>query len=305
MSIRKFLASAFFLGAVLISNSVNAQFYTPQRCDTCTTSADFKARALAAGQGHHLVYNLPGNKIEYWHVVVDRPGPGGPGGPENPRAVGPSAVGPMSGARAESRVVPAAASEEFNKARTLHVIGGGTLRPIINVPISYLDVYPSVGSKTAYDFVNDYNMKGMIESAAGDAELISEIVGSNLLTALADLKGLATSLVGLKNQADLIFRIVMTDGSSVDIRIRLDHPNGEYLAESARTAGGQPIPENVHQIQGEWTNEGGDDLQPLVNHFAHLGATIHYYGPSNGVIRTTVCSGSGAQRICEVELVFR
>lgn len=300
MSIRNILVWTIFLGAFLMSGNAWSQFYNPLRCDTCTKSQDFKNRALAAGQGHHLVYNLATNQGEYWHVVVNRPGPGGPGGPENPRFAGITA-----GAEANSRAFPASATEELNRAHQLHVIGGGTLRPIINVPISYLDLNESTARKTAYDFVGDFNMQRMVESAAGDPAVISEVTGSDLLTALADLQGLATSVLGLKGQADLLFRIVMTDGSSVDIRIRLDHPNGEYLADSARTAGGQAIPSHLHEVRGEWTNENGDDLGPMINHFVRLGATVHYLGPSTGVIKKSVCSGSGADRICEVELILR
>lgn len=63
------LATGAALAALLAPGVAGAQSYNPIRCDTCTSSDDFRARALAAGEGHHLVYNLPANAIEYW--VVD------------------------------------------------------------------------------------------------------------------------------------------------------------------------------------------------------------------------------------------
>lgn len=294
--VKQLLAVGAFLASFLVFGDAKAQFYKPQRCDTCTTSNDFRAKAVAAGQGHHLIYNLPANIIEYWHVTAEGPAPGGP--PGGPRA------GVMSGSEALSRIVPAEATQELGKAHTLHVIGGGTLRPIINVPISHLNVNPSIRGKTAFDFVHDNNMQAMIESAAGDAAVISSVTQTNLLTALADLQSLATTVLGLKDQAALIFKVVYTDGSYVHIRINLDHPNGEYLLDSARTAADQLIPRHIDQVQGEWTNYGGDNLGRMAEHMGNMGATMTFVGPSTGTITSIVCSGTGTDKICRVERVI-
>lgn len=78
------------------ATEAGAAHYKPIQCDTCTTSADFTARALEAGAGHHLVFNLPANQVEYWHVEE---------------------AGPV----AHSHPVPAAAVEELDKAHALYM----------------------------------------------------------------------------------------------------------------------------------------------------------------------------------------
>lgn len=40
----------------------------PIRCDTCTTSEDFRAQAVARGPGTHLVYNITNNTVEQYKV---------------------------------------------------------------------------------------------------------------------------------------------------------------------------------------------------------------------------------------------
>ncbi|MCD9033403.1 hypothetical protein LDO32_16940 [Luteimonas sp. Y-2-2-4F] len=283
---------SLFVAFCLLPTVAQAQFYKAQRCDTCTTSEQFRGRAIAAGQGHHLVFNLLTNQIEYWHVPADAGGP-----PGTPRAS-------VATSQAQARTVPAAATQELDRAHTLHVIGGGTLRPIINVPISELNVNPSVRAKSAYEFVSDYNMQAMIESAAGDAGVVSRVTGENLISALSDLMSLATSYLGLKDQSALIFRVVFTDGSYVHVRISLDHPNGEYLLDSARTAGDQLIPRHLDQVNGEWTNYGGDNLGPMAEHMQTMGATMSFVGPSSGTIISIVCSGTGLDKVCRVEKVI-
>src|SRR5699024_3618987 len=104
--------------------------------------------------------------------------------------------------------------------RNVYTIGGNTLRPIINVPVTELDLPTSfIHEKTVYDLVHDQNLQAMLESAAGSSDVISRVTSSSLLTALADLVSLSTSALGLKNQAALIFRIEMSDGSTVHLRV--------------------------------------------------------------------------------------
>lgn len=259
------------------------------RCDTCTTDTHFKEWAKTLGPGTHQIYNLHAGILQQWYVPRGGPVPVPAGSIQAP-----------SGQPQKQTPAPAA-QEEFNAARKVYTIGGGTLRPIINVPVTELDLPASfIINKTAYDLVRDQNLQAMLESAAGSTEVITRVTSSSLLTALADLVNLSTSVLGLKAQAALIFRIEMSDGSTVHLRVHLDYPTAEYLGDTARTAGGQLIPSHEHELQGTWHNTTGDDLQRMADHMGDLGATVQYVGPGGGVIRSIVCT-KGTITVCIAE----
>jgi hypothetical protein len=268
----------------------------PLRCDTCQNDGDFRAEAVRMGPGTHLVYNVGANVIQQYYVGSSS---GGGGGGEVPRA-----------ARAANPVVlkqtpPAVAVEEVRRGNRVYVEGGQTLRPTYVVPVEMLGLNPDARSRTAYDYVRDQNLRAMVESAAGNVNVISQVVGANVLTAVSDLIQLASNYTGLRDQARLMFKVVFKDGSYVTIVVNLEHQNGQSEPGSERTAAGQLIPSEIQQVQGTWTDYGGENLAAMATHMSGLGAAMVYSGPTSGSITGIVCSGSGNGKTCVVQYMIR
>ena len=292
--LKRLLTVLVLAGACLADEASAKQI----RCDTCRDDLSFRAEAERAGQGTHIIYSLETAAVQQWYV-----GPGGTGGGGVPSGLPntPARVSIRSSPTVQKQTPPPGATQEAARARDLYVVGGGTIRPIIVVPIGNLPVNPNIHDATVYNFINDRNMQGQIETAAGRPEVLTANVGADVLTALADLTNLATNYLGVKDMAALLFKIVFKDGSYVIIQVDLNHANGKYEPDSARTAGGQTVPSNLDEVQGVWWNYSAEDLSPMVSQMQYLGATITYVGSQHGSVRTISCSGSGAAKTCVVE----
>ncbi|MEZ0469426.1 hypothetical protein [Luteimonas salinilitoris] len=280
------------LGSVMgLSSLLSHAEAAVRRCDACTSDYDFRLIAQEIGPGDHLIYNLQDNILQRWRIPYDSP-PIDPFGQQGSRAL-PSSSHP-------TELTPqAGAVKELDKAHRVYNIGG-SVRPMINVPVSVLDLMPQVQNKTAYNVINDFNLRGMIESAAAHPDVVSTVTGANLQTAIADLMVLVQSYLGLRDQTGLMFRIVMSDGSSVYVFVKLDHPIGEFVEGTARTDGGQIIPETRNAVQGEWHGGPGvDNLAPMVSHIRGLGGAITYSGGSSGTVTGISCT----PEICVVTTV--
>lgn len=269
----------------------------PVRCDTCQIDGDFRAEAVRMGPGTHLVYNVGANVIQQYYVGSNTSGGGGGG--QEPRAA--RAAGPV----VLKQTPPPAAVEEVRRGNRVYVEGGQTLRPTYVVPVEVLGLNPDARSKTAYDYVGDYNLRAMVESAAGNVDVISKVVGANVLTAVSDLIQLASNYTGLRDQARLMFKVVFKDGSYVTIVVNLEHQNGQSEPGSERTAAGQLIPSDIQQVQGTWTDYGGENLAAMASHMGGLGAAMVSSGPTSGSITGIVCSGSGNGKTCVVQYMIR
>jgi len=191
----------------------------PIRCDSCVEEVDFRRAAEAAGPGTHAVYNLRLGTMHTWHV------------PPGHTIVGAgSGSGPRQGANTPET------ERALGKAHTLHVIRGGSLGPIFNVPIRMLNLAHARG-KTAHDVVHDYNLRAQVESAAASRELIDEITRASSPSATMDMASIGTSASGLPDRAGMLVRLVMDDGSHVDIEVVADATVGTVLVDTARTVG--------------------------------------------------------------------
>lgn len=288
--LKQFLGLALVVGG-LYSMPPNANAANI-RCDTCASDLEFREQALVQGQGTHNIYNLFDNTIQTWQVPkqdtgtdpwrVDQ---------KKPLATRAAAQPPVRVATSPQAVT------ELDRAHRVFVSGGYTLKPIINVPVGIVNV-PSAQSKTAIDVLSDFNLRSMLASGVASNGVYSTVVGTNLATALADLLAVAASPLGLKQQAGVTFRLVMADGSTIDFKISLDATNGEYINGSARTPGGQLIPDNINQVQGEWTSAGGDNLEGMAGYMGALGASMNNIG-AGGVTRIA-CVSAGETRVCTV-----
>jgi len=201
---------------------------------------------------------------------------------------------------------PAGAVEEVSRAHRVQVVGGGTLRPTFIVPIATLGLNPSASGMTAYEYVSDYNLRAMVETATGSTDVISKVVGTDVFTAMADLLQHVTNYTGLRDQARIIMKVVFKDGSSVVVIVNLEHQNGQSEVGSERTAAGQLIPTDIQQVNGTWTDYGGENLARMVTHLQGLGATMSASGPSStGTVKAITCSGAGVAKVCAVEYMIR
>lgn len=203
----------------------------PVRCDTCRVDADFRAEAIRMDPGTHLVYNLGANVIQQYRVSSDV---------EGRREV--SRDADAAGAGVQEPSPPPAAVEEVRRSSPLYPGGGQTLRPAYVVPIEILGLNPDARSRTAVDYVRDQNLRAMVESAMGNGDVISQVVGAHDLAAASDVAQLASNHTGPRDLAKLMFKVVFNDGSYVTVVVDPEHQNARSEPGSERTAAGQPIP---------------------------------------------------------------
>lgn len=269
----------------------------PLRCDTCQNDGDFRAEAVRMGPGTHLVYNVGANVIQQYYVGSSSSGSGGGGEvPQAARAANPFVL---------KQTPPAAAVEEVRRGNRVYAEDGQTLRATYVVPVEMLGLNPDACSRTAYDYVRDQDLRAMVESAAGNVNVISQVVGANVPNAVNDLIQLASNYTGVRDHARLMFKVVFKDGSYVTIVVNPEHQNGQSEPGSERTAAGQLIPSDIQQVQGTWTDYGGENLAAMATHMEGLGAAMVYSGPTSGSITGIVCSGSGNGKTCVVQYIIR
>ena len=274
---------------------------TAIRCDTCDEGG-FRAEAVSRGAGVYITYNLANNTVSQYYVGSSSGGGGGPTVPRRAGDASTAAAGPV----VLRQTPPAAAIEEVRRGNRAYVEGGMTIRPTYVVPVNQLGLNADAAQKTAYDYVRDANLRAMVESSTGSIDTITKVVGAGFLNAVSDLIQMASNYTGLRDQARMMFRIVFQDGSYVTVIVNLENQNGNTEPGSARTPAGQLVPSDIQDVQGDWTNLGGEDLGRMNGHMANLGATMVPLGKISGsVIKGISCSGSGGSKICHVQYMAR
>ncbi|GHH60228.1 hypothetical protein GCM10009090_35360 [[Pseudomonas] boreopolis] len=187
-----------------------------------------------------------------------------------------------SESRATKQTVEQTVIAEVNAGHNLYIVGKGTLRPIYYVPISYVNL-ASANNKSTYDIVRDNNLKAQIESKLGDLDIVRSIVKQDVLATMVNIMQVATNYVGLKEQARIVFRVVMNDGTYIDFFLNPLDTTADAQENTARTASGQLIPENSQQAVGSWTAQGSDNLGQMADHMGKIGASVEYVGEGNFV----------------------
>ncbi|MEE7545760.1 hypothetical protein HF319_00730 [Xanthomonas sp. Kuri4-1] len=275
-----------FLGFSLFATSLGVSAAIPISCDSCQTDADFRARAIHEEAitnrgGTYWVYSLPNNLVQKWTIRASSGGGGG----TVPRVALAKATA-AAASNATKQPTEAAIVEEVNAGHNLYVSGRGTTRPLYYVPFSHLNIPDT--NKSVYNILRDYNLKAQIESKFGDLDIIRSIVKADVLTSMTNLLQVATNFAKLKDQARIIFRLVMDDGSYIDLFLNPLDTTADTQENTARTAKGQLIPENSQQLQGTWSSDNGDNLTGMVEHAGALGASIEYVSEGN-FITTISC----------------
>lgn len=64
-------------------------------------------------------------------------------------------------------------------------------------------------------------------------------------------------------------------------------------------------PGDIQQVEGKWTDYGGENLSVMATHMAGLGAAMVYSGPTSGTITGIVCTGSSYGKTCVVLYMIR
>ncbi|MBN6102701.1 hypothetical protein JR064_11035 [Xanthomonas sp. CFBP 8703] len=273
----------YIFGVSLLLASTGANAAIPVPCSTCKTDDDFRTRAMleeAIGNrgGTYWVYNLADNTVQKWTIKASSGGGGGPvptSVPSYLRGVAPASNGQTKG------TVEASVVGEVQAGHKVFIEGGGSLRPIYSVPVSMLNMAVT-NNQTAYDVVWDQNLKGQIESKFANRDFVLSVVKATFLAELTNMLQYTSNYLGLKDQARVVFRLVLSDGSYVDFFWDPLDTTADAQENSARTATGQVIPENIQQLQGKWVGET-DNLGAFVEHAARLGASIEYVGEGNWI----------------------
>ena len=189
-------------------------------CETCTSGDAFREAARASGHPRVMVYNLPANTLSAWHM---RRGTTATGEPALVEAT-----------------PPADALRELDAAHAVYRAAGGTLRPVVRVPVSALDLNPQTMQHTARHLVSDFNMQGMVASAAADGAFIDSTIDPALRNAFARLWQARGTELGLRAQSALVYRVTFQDGSSAEFENTPDSTIAHYREGSAGDADGQP-----------------------------------------------------------------
>ena len=130
----------------------------------------------------------------------------------------------------------AVAGDGQGSADAQNVNGGRSAGPLIEVAVGKLGLNPDARERTAHQFVRDDNLRAMVESAVGSSDLIMAVTTPEERSALVD-RG--------SSSEGLFFKVVFHDGSSVVIRVDMDHANGRYERGSARSAAGDELADGL------------------------------------------------------------
>lgn len=248
----------------------------PIACDGCSGPFDKRLAAENYGVGDHLVYDLSGNSIERW--VVERTGPE----IGDPQRVGSGAARSRMGAfRVTPGIVPEGARRELDISHKLRVEAGGTINPVYVIHMGQHGI-PG-GASTAYDVVVNLNLQAQIVDRISKEEVISQVVTQSVKSYFSELYSLVASFIGLKGEASMQFKVMAPDGSYFTVIVSASEPGGRYIKGSARSAGGELIPEQKSDIghsvwSGGSTGYQGGALDAMVGHLERLGATMNVVG---------------------------
>lgn len=125
----------------------------------------------------------------------------------------------------------------YNLARNTvsqYQVGSTRAKPEMQVPVMDLNLPVSARQKTAFDYLADANLQAMVNSAAGNGDVLVKVLGEDAI-------GAPQGSAGWRLHPPLRLRILFEDGSSVGVSIRHDRANAVFEPGSARTAGGQVI----------------------------------------------------------------
>jgi hypothetical protein len=187
---------------------------------------------------------------------------------------------------------------------------GGTMKTSVDISINNLPEYG--GSRpTIYDMARDRSLR----IAYGQYALDASRTGVNQLRVLAEN---ALAYLGFSDGTQLIITLYTVDGGQVTFEWRPPANEPTYVEVSARTAGGQWVPDNnsgegLHGTTWRQLGPNGnyDDMREFADHLRRLGFPI-YRGDTNypvgtvipgPVVRVTCEEMPDGKFLCKLELL--
>ena len=246
------------------------------RCDGCSPAAK-RDVAKAAGEGSYVVYDLINNQATGFDVTRDDQSLGS-------YQASVSDVNPLI----KNQV---AAFSAFFAAT------GGSM--VVSSAIDANDInLPGLGGSTAFDIAEDANLRSQLADSLWSAP--PHGVNSALLWVIETIKAAGFTLAGITTSARMA--VVFWDGSSVAFTVDLNLQQVSYIRGSARTGGGQLIPEtnDPFEVAGTYRfNIPGSldtDASRFLLHLAALGIPV--VNSSSGPAGTVRCTFDGKTLTC-------
>ncbi|PKM15556.1 MAG: hypothetical protein CVV12_08065 [Gammaproteobacteria bacterium HGW-Gammaproteobacteria-2] len=258
------------IGACLLASTASAAII---RCDGCSESA-YEQKAVAAGLGEHVVYDLANDRAVGFSVEFDRE--------LRRQFVFPIDVPP------EIRAQVIAFSAFFKDT-------GGSMIQTVEVSADELQLL-GLGGASAFDVVGDSNLRARM------ADRIWLSPPSSVPAALRNVIEtlLAGTMTFLGITTNPRFTVVFIDGSKVSFVIDFVKQKASYDPGSGRTASGQVIPESTAASEaGTWTFGQGsagasDDIGQFIDHLRSLGIPV-----TGGGTKRIKCTFDGVTLSCE------
>jgi len=273
LSIRGVLWSSA-VGMCLLASTASAAII---RCDGCSELA-YEQKALAAGAGEHVVYDLANDRVVGFSVErYDRE--------LRRQFVFPTDVPP------EIRAQVTAFSAFFKET-------GGSMIQTVEVRADELQLV-GLGGASAFDVVGDANLRARMADQIWQRPPAT--VPAALRNVIETLLSATMTFIGITTSPRIT--IVFIDGSSVSFVIDFVKQKASYDRGSARTSSGQLIPESnaPSDAAGTWTFGSGsagpsDDIGRFVNHLRSLGIPVTGGGGTSKIS----CTFDGVTLSCKV-----
>lgn len=263
------------------------------------------------------VYSLPSNVIRQYEVVCNGSQLGAPSVSDgsfasNKDIVARGSVEEQNAACPSQRLAiemtpDHATKVYFDALYQVFVETGGTMVKDLTLPAGSLPATPT--GTTAYDVVNSPSRRALIS----DQMQIDPLVVAGLSNAANFLFQGANSYLGFSDGMILKITLEFSDGSSCVFEWRQGSDTFEYKPDSARTEGGQLIPDDEVDADGsDWSDPGpygnGDDLRRMVDRLQRMGIPV-YRGDGGliptgstqvGPIRKIRCTRENGRVVCRI-----
>lgn len=257
------------VGMCLLASTASAAII---RCDGCAESA-YQQAAVAAGPGEHVVYDLANDRAVGFSVEYDRES-------RRPR-VSPADVDP------EIRAQVTAFSVLFWEV-------GAALNQTVEIQADDLQTHGLDGA-TAFDVVEDVSLRTRMADRLWQHP--PSTLPVSLRNAIDAVRSASFSIVAGPNRTRI--NTVFGDGSRVSFLLGFATQDAPYDRGSARTPGGQLIPDSYapNEAAGIWTFGKGsvgesDDAGRFIEHLRALGIPVTGAGDDTTRIKCSRESGA-------------
>ena len=267
------MEKAFKLFAAIAITACSALFAGEAKADwkviDCTGCSEWQMRdtAMYAGNGAYAVFDASAGVVKYYQVN---------GWGEAPVEFG-----------QEAEVIewapPPGNAQWAGVLREYYQIYGVPLAMSSNLNIN--DIRPSYPilygqTITAYDVVSDINLRvGIAARVDNSLRNNSDAQSQSLLNRFTDM---VNNLFGANAPVNLVIKVQLDDGSSVEFKKDSVSGSYYYVKGSARFSNGNVVPEvgarDKSEYQGEWVFHSSASLDDFWAAMSDIGAQLHNVG---------------------------